>query len=32
MYVHDPEGNLVEVWDYFQRGRTVDGLDEGRAG
>jgi hypothetical protein len=32
MYVHDPEGNVVEVWDYFQRGRTVDGLDEGQAG
>jgi catechol-2,3-dioxygenase len=32
MYVRDPEGNVVEVWDYFQRGRTVDGLDEGQAG
>jgi len=32
MYVRDPEGNVVEVWDYFPRGRTVDGLDDGQAG
>ena len=27
IYVQDPEGNLVEVWDYFARGRAVAGLD-----
>ena len=26
LYVEDPEGNLVEVWDYFGRGRDVRGL------
>jgi catechol-2,3-dioxygenase len=32
LYVEDPEGNVVEVWDFFARGRTVDdGLNEGRA-
>ena len=30
MYVQDPEGNVVEAWDYFERGRRVDGLDDGR--
>jgi catechol-2,3-dioxygenase len=30
MYVRDPEGNVVEAWDYFERGRRVDGLDDGR--
>jgi catechol-2,3-dioxygenase len=30
MYVTDPEGNVVEAWDYFERGRKVDGLDDGR--
>jgi catechol-2,3-dioxygenase len=28
MYVQDPEGNVVEAWDYFERGRRVDGLAE----
>ena len=26
LYVADPEGNVVEVWDYFGRGRSVEGL------
>ncbi len=26
LYVEDPEGNVVEVWDCFARGRAVDGL------
>jgi catechol-2,3-dioxygenase len=29
IYVEDPEGNLVEVWDYFGRGGVVGAL-EGR--
>jgi catechol-2,3-dioxygenase len=29
LYVEDPEGNVVEVWDFFARGRTVqDGLND----
>jgi catechol-2,3-dioxygenase len=28
LYVEDPEGNVVEVWDFFAGGRTVhDGLN-----
>jgi catechol-2,3-dioxygenase len=23
LYVEDPEGNVVEVWDFFERGRDV---------
>jgi hypothetical protein len=30
MYVRDPEGNVVEAWDYFERGRRIDGLADGR--
>jgi catechol-2,3-dioxygenase len=26
IYVEDPEGNVVEVWDFFHRGRDVDEL------
>jgi catechol-2,3-dioxygenase len=26
MYVEDPEGNVVEVWDFFGRGRPVEAL------
>jgi len=26
IYVEDPEGNVVEVWDYFGRGRAADDL------
>ncbi|MGH2948441.1 MAG: VOC family protein [Solirubrobacteraceae bacterium] len=26
LYVEDPEGNVVEVWEYFGRGRDVGGL------
>jgi len=26
IYFEDPEGNVVEVWDFFQRGRDVDDL------
>src|SRR5918998_1612619 len=31
LYVRDPEGNVVEVWDYFARGRPVAELADGRA-
>jgi catechol-2,3-dioxygenase len=27
IYIRDPEGNVVEAWDYFERGRTVRALD-----
>jgi catechol-2,3-dioxygenase len=26
LYVKDPEGNVVEVWDFFGRGRPVEAL------
>jgi catechol-2,3-dioxygenase len=26
IYVEDPEGNVVEVWDFFERGRDVSEL------
>ncbi len=26
IYVEDPEGNVVEVWDFFARGQAVEGL------
>jgi catechol-2,3-dioxygenase len=26
LYVEDPEGNVVEVWDFFGRGRPVESL------
>ena len=26
IYVEDPEGNVVEVWDHFERGRDVADL------
>jgi catechol-2,3-dioxygenase len=26
LYVSDPAGNIVEAWDHFERGRTVDDL------
>jgi catechol-2,3-dioxygenase len=26
LYVEDPEGNVVEVWDFFERGRPVEDL------
>jgi catechol-2,3-dioxygenase len=26
LYVEDPEGNVVEVWDFFERGRDVEAL------
>jgi catechol-2,3-dioxygenase len=29
IYVQDPEGNVVEVWDYFGRGRDVEELTAG---
>jgi len=28
LHVHDPEGNVVEAWDVFHRGRTVRSLRE----
>jgi catechol-2,3-dioxygenase len=28
LYLHDPEGNVVEAWDYFARNRTVKQLAE----
>jgi catechol-2,3-dioxygenase len=27
LYVEDPEGNVVEVWDFFGRGRPVEALE-----
>ncbi len=29
IYVEDPEGNVVEVWDFFERGRGIDELAAG---
>lgn len=29
IYVEDPEGNVVEVWDFFERGRDVADLEAG---
>jgi len=26
LYAEDPEGNVVEVWDFFGRGRPVEAL------
>ena len=28
LYVEDPEGNVVEVWDFFGRGRPVEALGD----
>jgi catechol-2,3-dioxygenase len=28
LYVEDPEGNVVEVWDFFGRGRPVEALED----
>jgi catechol-2,3-dioxygenase len=28
LYVEDPEGNVVEVWDFFSRGKPVEDLEE----
>jgi len=28
LYVEDPEGNVVEVWDFFGRGKPVEELRE----
>ncbi len=28
IYVEDPEGNVVEVWDFFGRGQPVEALQE----
>lgn len=30
LYLEDPEGNVVEIWDIFGRGRNVDALDDVR--
>jgi catechol-2,3-dioxygenase len=27
IYVEDPEGNVVEVWDFFERGKPVEELE-----
>jgi len=27
LYVRDPEGNVVEVWDFFGRGRPMEALE-----
>ena len=27
LYVKDPAGNVVEVWDYFARGRTLTAVE-----
>lgn len=29
IYVEDPEGNVVEVWDFFERGKPVEELGNG---
>ena len=29
LYVEDPEGNVVEVWDFFERGRDTGDLAPG---
>lgn len=29
LYVEDPDGNVVEVWDFFERGRDVEQLADG---
>ena len=29
IYVEDPEGNVVEVWDFFGRGRPIEQLQAG---
>ena len=31
LYVRDPEGNVVEAWDLFERGRTVHSLRDAAA-
>jgi catechol-2,3-dioxygenase len=31
LYARDPEGNVVEAWDIFARGRTVRSLADGFA-
>jgi catechol-2,3-dioxygenase len=28
LYIEDPEGNVVEVWDFFGRGRPVESLQD----
>ena len=28
LYVEDPEGNVVEVWDFFERGQSVEELED----
>ena len=28
LYVEDPEGNVVEVWDFFGRGKPVEELED----
>jgi catechol-2,3-dioxygenase len=30
LYVEDPEGNVVEVWDFFGRGGEVEALEAER--
>ena len=30
LYVTDPEGNVVEVWDFFGGGGDIEALDAGR--
>jgi catechol-2,3-dioxygenase len=32
LYVRDPEGNVVEVWDYFGRDRQVEELEDDDGG
>jgi catechol-2,3-dioxygenase len=27
LYAEDPEGNVVEVWDFFGRGRPIEALE-----
>jgi hypothetical protein len=27
LYCEDPAGNVLELWDFFQRGEGIDGVD-----
>ena len=27
LYCEDPAGNVFELWDFFQRGQGVDGVE-----
>jgi catechol-2,3-dioxygenase len=31
LYTRDPEGNVVEAWDHFERGRTTASMQDDAA-